>query len=171
MATATGRKGGSYALTEYVYDLSRLVREHRRRQRHDVIGHSLGGAVSLVHAGTFPEQIAKLIVLDGVTVMPNANARPAHERITKWIAQLDKLGEREPRSLATIEDAAAQMRAVNPRLSPELTLHLAKPWRAAQRRRHATAGSSTPTSVPPRRIGCCRTSTCRCGGASPARRC
>jgi pimeloyl-ACP methyl ester carboxylesterase len=118
-------KGGSYALTEYVYDLSRLVHSIGAGKL-TLIGHSLGGAVSLVYAGTFPEQIAKLIVLDGITVMPNATRAPAHERIAKWISQLDKLGEREPRSLRTIEQAAAQMRAVNPRLSEELTLHLAK---------------------------------------------
>jgi pimeloyl-ACP methyl ester carboxylesterase len=117
-------KGGSYALTEYVYDLSRLVRSIGA-EKLTLIGHSLGGAVSLVYSGTFPEQVDKLIVLDGITVMPNATRAPAHERIAKWIGQLDKLGEREPRPLRTIEQAAAQMRAVNPRLSEELTLHLA----------------------------------------------
>ena len=117
-------KGGSYALTEYVYDLSRLVRTIGAGKV-TLIGHSMGGMVSLVYAGTFPEQVERLVVLDGVTVLPDATTRPAHERITRWIGQLDKLHDREPRRYATIEEAAAQMRAHNTRLPPELAHHLA----------------------------------------------
>jgi pimeloyl-ACP methyl ester carboxylesterase len=117
-------KGGSYSLTEYVYDLSRLVR-HMAAQRVVIVGHSMGGMVGLIYAGTFPEQVSALVVLDGVTVLPNAKSGPAHERIAKWVGQLDSLEEREPRRYRTIDEAAAQMRAHNKRLPPELALHLA----------------------------------------------
>lgn len=118
-------KGGSYSLTEYVYDLSRLVRSTAADQV-TLVGHSMGGMVGLIYAGTFPDQVSALVVLDGVTVLPSAKKAPAHERITKWVGQLDKLEEREPRSYRTIEEAAAQMRARNTRLSPELAQHLAE---------------------------------------------
>jgi len=117
-------KGGSYSLTEYVYDLSRLARHLYARQV-TIIGHSMGGMVGLIYAGTFPEQVSSLVVLDGVTVMPGAKSAPAHERIATWVGQLDKLEQREPRRYRTIEDAAAQMRAHNKRLPGELALHLA----------------------------------------------
>jgi len=87
-------KGGSYALTEYVYDLSRLVRSMAARQV-TLIGHSMGGMVTLIYAGTFPEQVSALVVLDGVTVLPNTTAAPAHERIAKYVGQLDRLDDRE----------------------------------------------------------------------------
>src|SRR4051812_4078177 len=87
-------KGGSYALTEYVSDLSRLVQRTTARQV-TIAGHSMGGMVSLVYAGTFPEQVCALVILDGVTVLPDATRAPAHERIAKWLGQLDKLEERE----------------------------------------------------------------------------
>ena len=117
-------KGGSYALTEYVYDLSRLVRHLGARQV-AIAGHSMGGMVGLIYAGTFPDQVSALVVLDGVTVLPNAKRLPAHERIAKWIGQLDSLEAREPRRYPTIEEAATQMRAHNKRLPPQLARHLA----------------------------------------------
>jgi pimeloyl-ACP methyl ester carboxylesterase len=117
-------KGGSYALTEYVYDLSRLVR-HAGAQKVAIIGHSMGGMIGLIYAGTFPDQVSALVVLDGVTVLPNEKTGPAHERIAKYVGQLEKLEAREPRRYSTIEEAAAQMRAHNKRLPGELALHLA----------------------------------------------
>jgi pimeloyl-ACP methyl ester carboxylesterase len=117
-------KGGSYALTEYVYDLSRLIRILATPQV-TLVGHSMGGMVSLIHAGSFPEQVSKLVVLDGVTVLPDSPKPPVHERVSKWVGQLDQLHDRVPRRYATIEDAAAQMIAHNRRLSRELALHLA----------------------------------------------
>jgi pimeloyl-ACP methyl ester carboxylesterase len=118
-------KGGSYALTEYVYDLSRLVR-HIGAQKVVVVGHSMGGMVGLIYAGTFPDQVSALVVLDGVTVMPDEKAAPADQRIAHYVGQLDKLETREPRRYQTIEEAAAQMRAHNKRLPRELALHLAR---------------------------------------------
>ena len=117
-------KGGSYALTEYVYDLSRLVRG-TGADKVTMVGHSMGGMVCLIYAGTFPEQVSALVVLDGVTVLPNAKSAPAHERIAKYVGQLDKLDDRAPRRYRTIDEAAAQMRVTNPRLPDDLAQHLA----------------------------------------------
>ncbi len=117
-------KGGSYALTEYVYDLTRLVHGLGADRVH-LVGHSMGGMVSLIYAGSFPDKVASLVVLDGVTVLPDAKKPPVAGRIAKWVNQLDALHARAPRRYATIEDAAAQMIAHNKRLSRELALHLA----------------------------------------------
>lgn len=117
-------QGGSYALTEYVYDLAQLIRVIAAPQV-ALIGHSMGGMVSLIYSGSFPEQVSKLVVLDGVTMLPDTPKPPAHERISKWVSQLDRLHDRMPRRYATIEDAAAQMVLHNKRLSRDLALHLA----------------------------------------------
>jgi pimeloyl-ACP methyl ester carboxylesterase len=117
-------RGGSYALPEYVYDLTRLPALADAGSA-TVIGHSMGGMISMLYAGTYPERVAKLVVLDGVTVRPDTGIAPVHERMTKWIGQLQKFEHREPRSHATIEHAAAQMRVHNKRLGHELSLHLA----------------------------------------------
>lgn len=64
-------------------------------------------------------------MLDGVTMLPDTPKPPVHERIGKWVGQLDKLHDRAPRRYSTLEDAAAQMVLHNKRLSRELALHLA----------------------------------------------
>ena len=51
-------KGGSYSLTEHVYDLSRLVRSMGASQV-TIVGHSMGGMVGLIYAGTFPDEVAR----------------------------------------------------------------------------------------------------------------
>lgn len=116
-------RGGSYALPEYVYDLTRLP-PLADAPRATVIGHSMGGMIAMLYAGTFPEKVNRLVVLDGVTVRPDAKMAAVHERMIKWLGQLERLEGREPRRYATIADAAAQMRAHNKRLTPELALHL-----------------------------------------------
>ena len=118
-------KGGSYALTEYVYDIVRLF-ETLGIDRAKIVGHSMGGMVSLIFSGTYPDKVEKLVVLDGVTILPDATRAPTHERILRSVAQL---GEREgkiARGYATIEEAAVRMKKRNTRLTDDLALHLAK---------------------------------------------
>ena len=117
-------KGSSYSLADYVYDLARLV-SHLRLDRFALAGHSMGGMISLVYAGTFPERLTHLAVLDGVTVLPGRAPKPIHEQIASWVAELDAIAARTPRRLAGIADAAARLAAYNPRLSLEQARELA----------------------------------------------
>ncbi|TPQ34088.1 alpha/beta hydrolase [Bradyrhizobium guangdongense] len=118
-------RGGSYPLTDYVYDMTRLV-QALAVPRVTLIGHSMGGMVSLIYSGSFPDRVSSLVVLDGVTVLPGGKGPPPpHERIARWVDQLDRLHDRAPHRLASIEEAALRMQAHNKRLSRELALHLA----------------------------------------------
>ena len=118
-------KGGSYSLPEYVYDLHRLVQQLGDAPL-TLIGHSMGGMVASVYAGAFPAGVAKLVIIDGITVLPSTTRTPAPERLGKWVSDLERLEQRKPRHFATLADAAAQLRLRNPRLAPELADHLAK---------------------------------------------
>ena len=117
-------KGSSYSLSDYVYDLTCLVRSASVR-RTAIIGHSMGGMIGLMYAGAYPDRVSRLAVLDGVTVMPASPHTPIHERITEWTAQLDEIAERKNRYFRSVAEAAERISAHNKRLTPEQALHLA----------------------------------------------
>jgi pimeloyl-ACP methyl ester carboxylesterase len=119
-------KGSSYSLSDYVYDLARLMRAASLEQA-SIAGHSMGGMIAMVFAGTFPQRVTRLAILDGVTVLPDGAApRPIHEKIARWTEQLDKFAEARPRSLDSIVEAAERMSAHNKRLTAEQAMHLAR---------------------------------------------
>ncbi len=117
-------KGSSYSLADHVYDLSRLIR-HAGLPDPALVGHSMGGMVSLAYAGTYPAQVSRLGILDGI-FLAGSRRTPIHEQMSRWIDQLDRIGEREPSTFRTIEEASQRLSTRNKRLTPELALHLAR---------------------------------------------
>ncbi|OCK54827.1 alpha/beta hydrolase [Bradyrhizobium sp. LMTR 3] len=116
-------KGSSYSLTDNVYDLTRLMR-FAGLQDAAIVGHSMGGMVALAYAGTYPESVSRLVVLDGAFLL-GSQAAPIHEQMSRWIDQLDRIAEYQPSTFRTIEEAAKRLFARNKRLAPALALHLA----------------------------------------------
>jgi pimeloyl-ACP methyl ester carboxylesterase len=118
-------KGSSYSLSDYVYDLKCLVRSTSVHQT-AIVGHSMGGMISLMYAGACPDQVSHLAVLDGVTVLPGSPRKPIHKRISEWVSQLDKIAERKTRVFRSVAEAAERISAHNMRLTSEQALHLAR---------------------------------------------
>ena len=122
--------GGSYGLADFVADLDQLVHQ-KQLAPVSIIAHSLGGAVSLLYAGLFPEAVRRLVVLEGTWQLDPAlttrSQRPVEQRVTGWIEQLRALAVRTPRGCGTLEEAVARMRQANPHLSidqaRQLTVH------------------------------------------------
>ena len=117
-------KGSSYSLSDYVYDLTRLLRVASLKQA-AIVGHSMGGMIALMYAGAYPDQVSRLAVLDGVTIVPGSPRKPIHKRITEWVSQLDKIAERKSRAFNSVAEAAERISAHNTRLTSEQALHLA----------------------------------------------
>jgi pimeloyl-ACP methyl ester carboxylesterase len=84
----------------------------------------MGGMIALAYAGTFPDRVSRLAVLDGM-FLPGSSAKPIDQQMAEWIAQLDKLAERKARSFRSIAEAAERILQRNARLTPEQALHLA----------------------------------------------
>jgi len=116
--------GSSYSLADHVYDLTNLVKSESFGPV-AIVGHSMGGMVSLTYAGAFPERVSKLVVLDGVTNFPARRPKPADVRIADWAGDLDKLAQRKIHRYATVADGADRIVGRNPRLTRAQAMHLA----------------------------------------------
>ncbi|MCY4142229.1 MAG: alpha/beta hydrolase [Gammaproteobacteria bacterium] len=57
--------GGAYSIIDYVYDIAQLVRQ-TKIEPVTVMGHSLGGSVSLMYTGLYPDSVTKLISIEGM---------------------------------------------------------------------------------------------------------
>ena len=115
--------GGQYSIIDYVLDIHALG-EAIGRPPYTIVGHSLGGAVSLLYACTFPELVSKLVTIEGLGAMWRRERTPAHERMRRWVADMRDLERRRPRVYPTIEAAVERMRQANPHLTPDLARHL-----------------------------------------------
>jgi len=62
-------EGQGYQLMDYVADLAELVETHFKdspKGQIDLVGHSLGGIVSLLYAAAFPERVRRLVMIDSI---------------------------------------------------------------------------------------------------------
>ncbi len=119
--------GGSYHQVDYVYDIAQLLRQTNMNPV-TIIGHSLGGSISLLYTGLFPETVTKLVAIEGMGPPPDLVRKrieqPAADRLHLWIDDLRKLSGRMPRRYATLEDAYERMQTENPHLTEAQARHL-----------------------------------------------
>jgi pimeloyl-ACP methyl ester carboxylesterase len=119
--------GGHYTLPEFVLDLAQLI-ELFDEFPVTIIGHSLGGAVSLHYTGIFPERVAKLVCIEGLGpppgLMEELRDQPLWQRTRSWTEQVRAFSSRTPRRYPSIAAAAQRMIEENAFLSEEQAQHL-----------------------------------------------
>ncbi|HZT47729.1 MAG TPA: alpha/beta hydrolase [Hyphomicrobiaceae bacterium] len=118
---------GSYMMSGYIYDLAQLIHQLKLAPV-TIIGHSLGGNIALRYTGLYPENVARLIAIEGLGPSPRMlaerNRKSFPERMRAWIDEQRALAGRMPRRYASIEDAFKRMQEENKHLSPEQARHL-----------------------------------------------
>ena len=118
---------GNYGTAAYVYDLAQLIHQQELAPV-TIIAHSLGGNLAIRYTGIYPENVRRLVAIEGLGLSPASAARraavPIAERMRNWIDIQRALSGRLPRRYATIEDAFARMREANRHLSAEQARHL-----------------------------------------------
>ncbi len=116
--------GALYSIAEHLLDLSALA---------DVIGdfplylvgHSLGGILTLLYSGIYPDRVRKAVAIEGMGLPATHRIhKPAPERMRTWIEGVRQTERREPRSYPNLETAVARMKEANPHLSDEVARHL-----------------------------------------------
>jgi pimeloyl-ACP methyl ester carboxylesterase len=118
---------GDYSMQAFVYDMAQLIHQLKLAPL-TIVAHSLGGGIALRYAGLFPENVNKLVAIEGLGPSPKMlaerNATPLRERWRKWIDERRILSGRAHKRYATIEDALARMKAENGYLTDEQARHL-----------------------------------------------
>ena len=120
--------GSMYSPSELVYDVAQLVhQQHLAPVR--IVAHSLGGIVSMRYAGTYPEHVDRLVVVDGTgDIAQHAGGRTsAPERMRTWVETERSLAARQPRRYPSLEEAYERLQEANPHLTADqaryLTVH------------------------------------------------
>lgn len=119
--------GGAYSHIDYVYDIAQLLRQ-KAMAPVTVVGHSLGGSISLLYTALHPENVNKLIAIEGMGPPPSMIAervnQPPEQRLHNWFSDLQKSSGRIVKRYPTLEDAFQRMQTENPHLSQEQARHL-----------------------------------------------
>ncbi len=116
--------GGYYHFPDYVYDLDCVITALGPTRFH-LIGHSMGGSISFLYAGAFPQRVARLALIEGVgpVGMEFTDAPP---RMAAWIGELRERGRKHFREYSSVEAGANQLRQTNPRLPRAFAVDLAR---------------------------------------------
>ncbi len=119
--------GGMYTQSDFVLDMVQLLKaidEYPVR----IIGHSLGGAVALHYTGTYPQNVSRVVSIEGLGAPPEMIDRrrgvEAWERMNGWISKMQDLAGRSPRKYPSMEAAMTRMKEANRHLSDEQARHL-----------------------------------------------
>lgn len=114
---------GAYVWLLFVYDLAELIRQLGLAPV-SLIAHSLGGQVGLQYAALYPENIDRLVVVEGIGVMkPQA---PATERWRRWIEGREATVQHAPVRYGSMDAACERLALANPRLNETQVRHLAE---------------------------------------------
>jgi pimeloyl-ACP methyl ester carboxylesterase len=118
---------GNYPMLPYVYDLAQLVHQLDLAPV-SIVAHSLGGNIALRYTGLYPDQVRRLVAIEGLGPSPGELAKRAEigpdTRLREWIEGKRKAAGRTARRYPSFDDALARMRDANSHLSDEQLHHL-----------------------------------------------
>jgi pimeloyl-ACP methyl ester carboxylesterase len=118
---------GNYDMDGFVYDLAQLIHQLDLGPL-SIVAHSMGGNIALRYTGLYPDNVRKLVAIEGLGPSPKVIAERAKtsyaERFRKWIDDKRQAAGRTPRRYATLEDALARMMGENAYLTEAQARHL-----------------------------------------------
>ena len=124
-----GRSGWSangYYFPDYLADLDRLLDHYSPRHPTAVVGHSMGGHIASLYAGSRPDRVAALANLEGFG-LEDVDPDLAPERYGRWLSQ-QRDGQLAPATFGDYEQLAARIRGRHPGVSEAVALFAARQW-------------------------------------------
>ena len=80
---------GTYGMAGYIYDLAQLVHQLKLAPV-TIIAHSLGGNIALRYAGLYPDNVAKVVAIEGLGPSPQGPGRAIRQGFSPPHARLDR---------------------------------------------------------------------------------
>ena len=118
---------GSYEMSTFVYDMAQLIHQLNLAPV-SIIAHSMGGNIATRYAGLFPENVRKMVNIEGLGLSPKMQAeRDAigiQKRFRQWIEDKRNAAGRSPKRYPNIEAAYERMKTENSYLTDEQARHL-----------------------------------------------
>jgi pimeloyl-ACP methyl ester carboxylesterase len=144
--------GDAYHFADYVLDLARVFESLPSRPLY-LVGHSMGGVVATLFAGTYPERVDKLALLEGVG--PPDHVPGTMTARMRGFVEGTLRGERDAQRSMTLDEALVRMKVQHARIDEDVLrsrlVHLLEPaeegmfrWRYDLRHR---AKSASPFMV------------------------
>jgi pimeloyl-ACP methyl ester carboxylesterase len=114
----TGAPVDNYWFPDYLADLDFLLDHYAGDKPVDLVGHSMGGNVVMMYAGSRPDRIRRLVNLEGFG-MPVSTPDKAPARYAQWMDELKKLqrGELNLTAYDKADGVARRLMKTNPRLA------------------------------------------------------
>jgi pimeloyl-ACP methyl ester carboxylesterase len=118
---------GDYGGLTTLYDFAQLIHQLKLAPV-TIVAHSYGGNIALRYAGTYPENVRKIVAIEGLGPSPKMLAerlaKPIASRLREWVDAKRKLAGQLPHRYATLDDAFKRMKEANHHLSDEQARHL-----------------------------------------------
>ncbi len=115
----------AYWFPDYLADLDHILRHYSPDAAVRIVGHSMGGNVAGIYAGTFPERVSMFANIEGFG-LPDAQPQEAPARYRTWIEQ-DEAGA-EFFDYANFNALARRLRCRNPGMTPAQAEYVAREW-------------------------------------------
>ena len=118
---------GNYEMSAFVYDLAQLIHQLNLAPV-SIIAHSMGGNIATRYAGLFPENVRKMVNIEGLGLSPKMQAERdtigIQTRFRQWIEDKRNAAGRAPKRYPNIEAAYERMKTENSYLTDEQARHL-----------------------------------------------
>lgn len=114
--------GSYYHFADYVADIAELIEALSPNEPVALVGHSMGGTITTLYAGAFPENVVRLAVLEGLGPPDNAwELGPV--RMRTWIGEMRALRARPPPAPLRREDARRRLVTNHPSVPRDVLDH------------------------------------------------
>lgn len=120
---------GDYGVMDHVFDLASFV-DHLQLKKFTLVGHSLGGNITIRYTGLYPDTVKKLVAIEGLGPSPkmlaDRKAIPVEERLRDWVDQRRGLSSRAARIMKDFAEARSRMAGAHSHLSSDQIDHLTR---------------------------------------------